>query len=96
MTVGACWQARIEGRVQGVGYREACVAQALSLGVRGWVRNRHDGSVEVLMQGDEATLARMKAWLWLGPPAAHVTQVRVERLEPPWPPCGPFERRPSG
>ncbi len=91
----ACWQARVEGRVQGVGYREACVAQAQALGVRGWVRNRLDGSVEVLMQADEATLARMAAWLRQGPTAARVEAVRVEPLAPPWETCRRFERRPS-
>ncbi|HEX7637544.1 MAG TPA: acylphosphatase, partial [Burkholderiaceae bacterium] len=47
----ATWHAVVRGRVQGVGFREACVAEARALGVAGWVRNRPDGSVEVVLQG---------------------------------------------
>lgn len=62
----------VTGRVQGVSFRDWTREQALALGVRGWVRNRDDGSVEALLDGDaeavEAMLARMRE----GPSAARV------------------------
>ena len=50
---------RVHGRVQGVGYRYACVQHARALGVTGWVRNRMDDTVEALLQGTPQQLARM-------------------------------------
>ena len=47
---------RVYGRVQGVGYREACVCRARALGITGWVRNRVDGSVDVMLQGSPEQL----------------------------------------
>src|SRR4029078_5699420 len=55
-------QIRVKGRVQGVGFRDALRAEALRLRVSGWVRNRADGSVEALLQGDDAAVARLGAW----------------------------------
>ena len=66
----------IFGHVQGVGYRDALRRQSLALGIAGWVRNRRDGSVEAVVQGDEAAVAKLVAWAERGPPAA-----RVERVE---------------
>lgn len=68
---------RIEGLVQGVGYRAAMQDRAQRLGVTGWVRNRRDGSVEAVAQGSADTLERLTAWARQGPPAARVTSVRV-------------------
>lgn len=68
----------ITGRVQGVGYREAMVAAARRAGVAGWVRNRADGTVEALLQGDAALVDAMIAWSRRGPPAARVIAVEVE------------------
>ena len=68
---------RIEGLVQGVGYRAAMHERARRLGVTGWVRNRRDGSVEAVAQGSAETLERFVAWAQQGPPAARVTSVRV-------------------
>ena len=67
---------RVEGRVQGVGYRDFCVRRARSLRLAGWVRNRLDGSVEVLLQGPADALDRMDAYLRAGPPASRVDRVR--------------------
>lgn len=90
-----CWLARVTGRVQGVGYREACVRQANALGVTGWVRNRRDGSVEAMLQGEVGRLTQMRDWLQRGPPTARVDQVTVTRADAPWTRCEHFERRPS-
>jgi acylphosphatase len=67
----------IEGLVQGVGYRASFAAQARSLNVSGWVRNRLDGAVEALIDGPDETLARLIRWAHRGPPAAQVARVTV-------------------
>ena len=67
----------IRGHVQGVGYRFAMVGAAEAAGVNGWVRNRRDGSVEALVQGDGAAVLALVAWSERGPPGAHVTAVEV-------------------
>jgi len=72
----------ITGRVQGVGYRDAMRREAAALGVRGWVRNRRDGSVEALLQGDEAALEALVAWARRGPRGAHVSAVHAELCAP--------------
>lgn len=69
----------ISGRVQGVGYRMGFDAEARRLGVFGWVRNRHDGQVEALIQGDDVAIDVLITWSRSGPPAARVHQV-VETL----------------
>jgi len=71
------WLARVQGRVQGVGFREACVEEAESLGLTGWVRNRTDGSVEALLQGRPEQIARMREWLGRGPPMAVVRELAL-------------------
>jgi acylphosphatase len=52
----------VSGRVQGVGYRAAMIDVARAIGVSGWVRNRRDGTVEAVMQGDNEQVERMLAW----------------------------------
>jgi acylphosphatase len=69
---------RVKGVVQGVGFRLATVREAHALGVKGWVANLDDGSVEALLQGPANQLDRMLAWLRHGPPAARVTEVTSE------------------
>jgi acylphosphatase len=66
---------RIAGRVQGVGYRAWLEREARSRGLRGWVRNRRDGSVEALAQGSPAALDALTMWARHGPPAARVADV---------------------
>ena len=89
------WQACVRGRVQGVGFREACVAQARALGVAGWVRNRPDGSVEALLQGPPERLARLREWLRHGPPGARVDALDVTQAAPASDLPTPFERWPT-
>jgi acylphosphatase len=72
---------RIAGRVQGVGYRAWAVETARRLGLRGWVRNRADGSVEALVTGDEDAVARMIEACRDGPFAARVAEVAVSEAE---------------
>lgn len=68
---------RIEGRVQGVGYRAFAEVNATALGLQGWVRNRHDGSVEAVFQGPDDQVETMLARCREGPPASRVTRVEV-------------------
>ena len=87
------WQARISGRVQGVGYRETCVHWARALGVTGWVRNRSDGTVEALLQGPREQLLQLQRRLQRGPPDAFVTEVQITELDPAGERFDRFERR---
>lgn len=68
---------RVEGRVQGVGFRDWTRSEARALGLAGWVRNEADGSVLVLAAGPEARVDELIAELHRGPPAARVREVEV-------------------
>lgn len=68
---------RIRGLVQGVFYRESMRQEATRLGVTGWVRNRKDGSVEALLQGEEPLVIALLDWAHRGPPRARVESVEV-------------------
>jgi acylphosphatase len=72
----------VSGRVQGVCFRAYAEDRANELGVLGWVRNRADGRVEAVVEGDEAAVAEMLRWFHKGSPAARVTGVEVEDEEP--------------
>jgi acylphosphatase len=65
-------QVRIEGRVQGVGYRAFVERNAGALGLAGWVRNRHDGSVEAVFQGPHEAVDAMLVLCRRGPPGSAV------------------------
>lgn len=67
---------RIEGRVQGVGFRWWAVDRAERLGLSGWARNRSDGAVEILAIGEADAVDALEQACAEGPPAARVTAVR--------------------
>jgi acylphosphatase len=68
---------QVSGWVQGVGYRAWATRIAAELGLRGWVRNRRDGTVEILATADEEAIAAMIEAARAGPPAARVGAVQV-------------------
>lgn len=70
-----CIRLTVRGLVQGVGFRAFVRAVARDLGVTGWVRNRADGSVEVMACGPEASLRALTAVVAKGPALARVTGV---------------------
>lgn len=72
-----CRLFRVEGRVQGVWFRESTRREAVPLGITGYAKNMADGSVEVLACGDSDALDRLAKWLEQGPPMARVTRVEA-------------------
>ncbi len=71
----------ITGVVHGVGYRYYCYRKAQALSVKGWVANRHDGSVAVWAEGVRSAVEALIVELKLGPPASTVTNVAVKWRE---------------
>ena len=71
----------IEGRVQGVWFRDSTRSEALTLGVSGWVRNRRDGSVEAIAEGPEDQVKKLVSWCHQGPTRATVSSVHETREE---------------
>ncbi|MCC6217070.1 MAG: acylphosphatase [Polyangiaceae bacterium] len=69
----------VRGRVQGVYFRASTQREARRLGLSGWVRNRPDGSVEILAEGEETAVRELFGWAQKGPSAA-----RVERVDTRW------------
>jgi acylphosphatase len=69
----------VTGLVQGVGFRYFVQARAIKHGVGGWVRNLDDGSVELLAEGEADALDAFLDAVRVGPRAARVTDLRVER-----------------
>lgn len=86
---------RVYGRIQGVGYREACVRRTRALGITGWVRNRVDGSVEVMLQGSPEQLADMCDWFPGGSPASLVDRLDATEVQPPLLRFDDFDRLPT-
>ena len=79
----------IFGEVQGVYFRGTARGLALANDLRGWVRNRADGSVEAVFEGEEAAVRDLVAWCHDGPRGAAVERVEVE-WEPPTGEFGAF------
>lgn len=85
---------RIYGRVQGIGFRAAAQRRAVGLGLSGWVRNRDDGSVELVAVGARQDVGQLMAWCNTGPAGASVS--RIEVVEAPGENFGgDFEVRPT-
>ena len=72
-----CANIHVFGKVQGVYYRKSTKTQADNLELVGWVRNRKDGSVEIMAYGKQATLEKLYTWTAKGPPMARVEQVNI-------------------
>ncbi|HUP68953.1 MAG TPA: acylphosphatase [Acidimicrobiales bacterium] len=72
----------VDGRVQGVFYRDTCRTVARQAGVSGWASNRADGAVEVVLEGDPEAVDRLVTWCRSGPSQAVVTSVKVTDEEP--------------
>lgn len=70
---------RVKGRVQGVGFRATALRHAHLYGVKGWVSNAADGSVELLLQGSPDVIDQMVSWLHIGPEHALVELVDIQR-----------------
>jgi acylphosphatase len=78
----------ITGKVQGVYFRAETQRAAIQRNVLGWVKNRHDGSVEALFEGDEPSVKAMLEWCWQGSPFS-----RVHHVDVTWEPyMGDFDR----
>lgn len=73
---------KISGDVQGVSYRFWANKAAKKIGVAGWAKNDHDGSVTILAQGEKEALSKMIAWTKEGSPLSTVAEITVEEAEP--------------
>ncbi|MEQ8349884.1 MAG: acylphosphatase [Leptospiraceae bacterium] len=73
---------QVIGRVQGVGFRQFTASRARRLALRGWVKNRSDGSVECRVQGDPSALQRFLAELHKGPALARVDRLDQQEVTP--------------
>lgn len=67
---------RVSGTVQGVGYRAFTYRTALRLGLKGYVKNVTDGDVEIVAEGDSATLIEFESQLWRGPIRSEVIEIQ--------------------
>ncbi len=72
----------VDGRVQGVFFRDSCRDEAVRAGVAGWAANLDDGRVEVVLEGDTAAVEQMVGWCRRGSSRAEVTGVEVSEEEP--------------
>lgn len=72
----------VSGRVQGVGFRWEARSRAVSLGVTGWVRNRRDGNVEAVFEGEADRVEFLLRWCRQGPAVAYVDEIEIEEQVP--------------
>jgi acylphosphatase len=84
---------RVEGFVQAVGYRHFAIEEAARLGLDGWIRNRTDGTVEILVSGGTKAVEAFVAAAMRGPAGSRVKNVELHNAEPP--DEKGFRRRPS-
>jgi acylphosphatase len=78
-----CVRIVISGKVQGVFFRSSLKQVADSYQITGWVRNLPDGSVEALLQGNQANLERISEWCKRGPKLAKVEKIETSRVDQP-------------
>ncbi len=78
----------IQGRVQGVFFRDSARRQARKLGLTGWVGNQDDGTVKVVAEGKEAGLNQFIKWCYNGPMIARVDKIDIKWQEA----AGQFEK----
>ena len=71
----------VSGRVQGVYFRDSARNHAVSLGLTGYAKNLSDGSVEILVCGEQEAISRFETWLQQGPPMARIEKVTGENVE---------------
>lgn len=93
MTEPTIFRLRIKGRVQGVGFRDWASDAAISRKLDGWIRNRSDGSVEMLVAGADDSIQDILRALAQGPPLAQVHNIDIHKETDP-PPAG-FARKPT-
>ena len=70
----------VQGKVQGVWYRQSTKEKALELGISGEVSNQSDGTVKIIATGTNDQLSLFTAWCRQGPPKARVTNLDVKEL----------------
>lgn len=80
--MGTAVRIRVIGIVHGVSFRATMARIATDLGVRGWVRNLPDGTVEAFLEGDERNVKKVVEWARTGPPRARVDRVDVQSAAP--------------
>ena len=84
---------RVEGQVQAVGFRDFVISEATALGVDGWVRNRTDGTVEILVSGETKAVEALVLASMRGPKHARVSNIELHPAQPPE--QAGFHRRPT-
>lgn len=72
----------VQGKVQGVYYRQSCAQEAKRHKVNGYVRNLHSGDVEAVFEGEDSAVQHMINWCKHGPPAARVEHIEVNETTP--------------
>jgi acylphosphatase len=70
----------VEGRVQGVFFRDYTHRQACQLNLSGWVRNKGDGTVEAILSGADSDVKSMLEWLWQGSPRSRVDNIHTREV----------------
>jgi acylphosphatase len=88
-----CRRYFVSGQVHGVFYRVSTQQLAEDLRICGWVRNRHDGRVEVYACGTSEQHQSLKNWLEIGPSHAKVSNIEI--LDTEFEPCSQFDIRPT-
>jgi len=72
---------KVSGRVQGVFFRASAQAEAVRLGVAGWIKNDSEGAVRICAEGEEKTLQKFIAWCYNGSRFAEVEDINTQWRE---------------